>query len=468
MRSAPKTRNKAMWSRRATLAGGSAALLAGIAPRPAWGRTQADVIIIGAGLAGLYAAQLLEAAGQKIIVIEAENRIGGRLHTLDDLPGRPEAGGVQVGSGYKNLRAIAAELNVGLVPGSNEQRSALYRINGATVAEADWTTSPANHLNETERKLMPAALGGYYAGKLPKLETTQSWMTDTALDGPYASKLKELGASDEAMRLIQANFNGNNLADISTLHIARSIAIFRAGPGPVFTVAGGSQRLPEAMAAAVTSRVQLKTIVTGISEQAGSVEITLAGGKQLFSRHVICTIPFAALRQIKIKANLPSAIKTAISTLPYTQASFAYLSASEPFWKSDGLPETIWTDDSAIGRVFVLGNNPPMLKVWRSGSSVKYRASMSGSDIIGRIEAARPSATGKLKLLRLFNWQNSPFARGIYHHLAPDQGALMTCAIQTQTKRLHFAGEHMAIHSSGMEAALESGQRVAEMLIQLG
>jgi monoamine oxidase len=457
-----------MWSRRATLCGGSAAILAGIAPRPAWGQTQADVIIIGAGLAGLNAARVLETTGQKVFVIEAENRIGGRLHTLDDLPGRPEAGGVQVGSGYNNLRALAAELSIDLVAGGNEQRSALYRINGATIAEADWATSPANQLSEAERKLLPAALGSYYGGKLPKLETTDSWMTDTALDVPYAAKLKELGASEEALRLIQANFNGNNLADISTLHIARSSAIFRAGPGPVYTIAGGSQRLPEAMAAALKSRVQLKTIVTGISEQAGGVAVTLAGGKQLFARHVICTIPFAALRQIKIRANLHPSIKAAIATLPYTQASFAYLSVSEPYWKNDGFPETTWTDDPVIGRVFVLGESPPMIKVWRSGRSVERRAAISGNEIISRIEAARPSAKGKLTLLRQFNWQNSPFARGIYHHLAPGQGALMARAIQTRTGRLHFAGEHMAIHSSGMEAALESGRHVAEMLIELG
>lgn len=86
-------------NRRHFLQGTSAALVAGSAPRAAWGRTEVDVVIIGAGLAGLMAAHKLEAAGLKIVIVEGEKRVGGRLHTLDDLPGRPEAGGIQVGTG---------------------------------------------------------------------------------------------------------------------------------------------------------------------------------------------------------------------------------------------------------------------------------------------------------------------------------------------------------------------------------
>ena len=69
----------------------------------AWGQTECDVAIIGAGLAGLQAAMICESAGLKVSLLEASNRIGGRLFTLDDLPGRPEAGGIQIGGGYRRL-----------------------------------------------------------------------------------------------------------------------------------------------------------------------------------------------------------------------------------------------------------------------------------------------------------------------------------------------------------------------------
>ncbi len=71
-----------MFTRRSILAGSSAAIIAGAAPRTAWGRTEADVVIIGAGLAGLIAAMRLEAAGQKVIIVEGEKRVGGRLLSL--------------------------------------------------------------------------------------------------------------------------------------------------------------------------------------------------------------------------------------------------------------------------------------------------------------------------------------------------------------------------------------------------
>jgi len=80
--------------RRDFLGGAAAAVVAGAAPRRAWGRTDADVAVIGAGLAGLHSARLLEEAGLKVVVVEANTRVGGRLHTLDDLPNRPEAGGI--------------------------------------------------------------------------------------------------------------------------------------------------------------------------------------------------------------------------------------------------------------------------------------------------------------------------------------------------------------------------------------
>ena len=151
-------------SRRGFLAGSSAAILAGAAPALARGKTEADVAVIGAGLAGLHAAQACEAAGLRVMVIEAERRVGGRLHTLRDLPGAPEAGGIQIGAGYTRLRKTAGELGVGLDSGGGagagiaDAPGNLYAVNGVAATPADWPTSDGNRLAESERAVEPAAL----------------------------------------------------------------------------------------------------------------------------------------------------------------------------------------------------------------------------------------------------------------------------------------------------------------------
>ncbi len=462
------------FSRRNLLVAGGAALAASAcAPLRSGSDVEADVIVIGAGLAGLHATSLLEAAGAKVVVLEGSNRIGGRLHTLYDLPGKPDAGGIQIGSNYTRLLDIAGKLGVALQPGGEFDRSALYYVRGQTVKQADWPTSDVNKLVGPERQVPPAGLASVFARRMPQLANPDAWRTAEGfkIDVPYGAALKAAGASDEAVRLIAANLNGNDINTLSALNAARSAAIYRsAGPNAVLSViSGGSQRLPEAMAAALKSGLRMEQIVTGISEDADGVRVDIGGGRSLRARHVICTIPFAALRGVGVHGPSADALKTAIASLPYTYASFAYLSASEPFWKQDGLPGMVWSDDPMLGRVFVLGESPAMLKVWLSGRDAvamdRMAPAAAGAAIIAKLEAARPSARGKLKLERIFSWQKNPMARGVYHHLAAGQAPMLAAAIDATGNRLHFAGEHLAQSTSGMEGALESGERAARIVI---
>ena len=461
-----------MATRRGFLAGGSAAILAGAAPSISRAHDEADVIVIGAGLAGLAAASVLEKAGAKVVLLEARSRVGGRLHTLDDLPGQPEAGGIQVGPGYDILRRYAAELGIGLPEGSGEGAGLrdnpgnAYWINGHLASSADWPGSMGNILPESEHGTEPAALAGLYGRALPRLQSPDAWLgAPPELDISYEAALRAAGASEEALRLIEANFNGNTLAGISQLGIARAIAIFRSQPGTTATIAGGSQRLPEAMAASLRSDVRLGAPMSAIRKDAGGVAVMLASGSKLRARQVICTIPFAALRHIPIESALTPPVGRMVAELPYTRASFAYISARRAFWQEDGLPPTLWTDDPLVGRVFVLGDDPAMFKLWTTGAGAdmldRLQPEEASQRIIASIEAARPSARGLLKVERFFSWQEQPESRGIYHHIGTGMARDLSAAAQWKGRNLHFAGEHLGQASSGMEAALESGERAA-------
>jgi len=63
-----------------------------------------DTIVIGAGLSGLNAAMMLQEAGQDVLVLEGRKRLGGRVYTLDHVPGKPEAAGEYVGANYARMR----------------------------------------------------------------------------------------------------------------------------------------------------------------------------------------------------------------------------------------------------------------------------------------------------------------------------------------------------------------------------
>lgn len=458
-------------TRRAVVAGAGAALISGAAPRLAWGQTQADVVVIGAGLAGLNAASILEASGARVIVVEAESRVGGRVHTLDDVPGRPEAGAIQIGQGYRRMEAIAARHGIALIAGGAESRDVAYRINGQTMTARDWAASPANRLSESERMIAPIALAPHFWAKLPVLAKAEDWLTAdmAAYDIPYARALSAAGASAGALRLIGANLNGNSIDTLSLLHIMRALAIFRTGAGPTRLIAGGSQRLPEAMAGALRGSLRLRSHVRSIDATRSGVSVRLASGEHIKARHALCTIPFAALRNTALKSDIAAPFRRAIPTLAYTHATFAYIAASEPFWRNDGLPATLWTDETLLGRVFVLGDEPAMLKLFITGRNAdivdQLPDDVAGARMIAAIEAARPSARGKLRLVRRFSWQRSSSARGIYHHIGAGQGAMLAQAVAAEGTTLHFAGEHLARGASGIEGALESGERAARLIL---
>jgi monoamine oxidase len=433
-----------------------------------------DVIVVGAGMSGMYAAYQLEQQGLSVRVLEASKRVGGRMYTLDELPWKPNTGGTEVGDGYGRLIDIAQKVGVKMVEPTGEGRGAatVYVVGGEKVLDKDWPTSPFNKLTDSEKKYAPALLETMLLNGKNPLQTLEDWYNPkfAQYDIPLAEFLKKNGASDEAIRLINANANTNDIATTSTLNVLKSMT-FRAKGGSKKTlrIEGGSQRLPETIASQLRRPVELGKKVTEINDRGGRVTVTCAGGSSYTAGRVIVTVPMAVMKTVKFTKGLTPLHLEAARNLPYTQITQLHVAAKTAFWESDGLPMNMWTD-GPFGRIFLnKGDNGQVgLLSWVNGLEAIALDKISEKEIkngfLKEMKALRPASEGQLEVLKINSWGNNPLARGAYYHLAPQQAAKFFPALLEPVGRVYFAGEHLGLQNNGMEAACESAAYVVRRI----
>lgn len=480
-----------MTTRRMALSGLLGAATLTMPMSRAWGgpleRSKAgkpDVLIIGAGLSGLYAAMLLEDAGLSVQVLEGSNRVGGRCLTARALPGRPEMGASQVGAMYARVRYLCERLGLKLVlpPAGALAETRLpgtaISLHGNQVIRTQWANAPENRLAPDERKLLPIQLWSHFSSTANPMRAPADWRNPEMLAFDRMSIgawLRQTGASDEACRLIGSDIDSGTLEDGSALDMLRKAAYYRweAQQGAYHLIANGTDALPSAMAASLRTPVRLDTPVTAISDRADRVEVRCADGRQFSAPRVLVTLPFSVLRRIAIDAPLAPGQAKAIKDLPYNEIFRVMMVPRRPFWDDDGLPATTWTD-GPLERIFVTPNAATphgQADVYVNGAASAQLRRLSRPQlqrfVLDEFARIRPSTRGQLDIIHVENWADNPFQRGAYAFFRPGQISRFGDVMARPAGRLYFAGEHTGQLHAGMEAACESGERAATELLDL-
>ncbi|MEM9304110.1 MAG: FAD-dependent oxidoreductase [Pseudomonadota bacterium] len=423
---------------------------------------RSQVVVVGAGLAGLRTAMLLESYGFHVRVLEAADRVGGRMYTLEDVPGRPEAGGLEVGKSYGRLRSIGAAVGVGFTP--PPPRSSGWTIAGEDLLldAAGWAEAPGNPLTEAERAITPPALLFHYLRGAPELK---DWPGAAAFeDLSVGAWLERRGASAAAVGLIDRNYNGIDVASASTGFLLHAMAVRMGSPPGSDRIVGGSQRLPEAMADTLAATPELNRKVVAVTEAGNGVELRCEDGTRIVCDQVVLATPLPALRRVAIEAPLPAPIRGAIDALPYTPITQVHFGLERAFWEDDGLPPNLWCDDP-LGRVFAntdAEGNVISLTAWINGpASLALPADDIARWATDRLAALRPASRGAVKALQVVDWTRDASTGGAYSTMAVGQPARFMGLLTTGTDRIRFAGEHCFFDAPGMESAVASGEIAA-------
>jgi monoamine oxidase len=473
-----------MLDRRTMMKGGAALTFASFVPG-ARAQETADVIVLGAGLSGLNAALLLEEQGQKVIVLEGRNRAGGRLYTLDDVPGAPEAGGSGIGRGYARLIDRADTLGIKLVPQRVRTEAAgettLIHIRDTSILAKDWEASPLNPYVGEARKRPPWLMSFTSLNAYNPLPEAAAWRSPemAKYDVSVSAFLAEKGWTPEQLRLAYATNpsyanSGDDLSVMMWWHIAKNAELMAGAGGGALAIEGGNQRLPDAMARAVKSGVRYGKTVVGIRADATGVEAVTADGSRYRGKRLVCSLPASALRLIRIDPTPPAMQARGIATLQYNRVFQVHFVPTQKYWEADGMPASMWTDTLA-GRFMALRYGADTKDVtsclaFVNGFAADKLDRMAPDDAVAAILAdlakARPSTKGALKPVKVYSWQRDIFAGGAYACWGPGQIAAFANEIGKDWGRIHFAGEHTAAVARGMEGAMESGERAALDILQ--
>ena len=394
------------------------------------------VIVIGAGFAGVAAADALATAGTDVVVLEARDRVGGRVRSEQLENGAMiEYGAEFFEQDHDVLRRLCRRFGLEIVP--RGMRYSEREPRGvATTPEA------VREVAEQARRAVEAHRGGPVSVR----EVLDG------IDGEEAAKEAVISRIEVSAAYDAGGIDGRVLA-----HFGASYG----GPESDRIVAGNAA-VARGLHAALGDRVRLETPAESIAWDDAGVRVR-AGGAVLEGHAAIIAVPAAVLKTLAFEPELPSAKRDALHRLPISTAAKLFVPLAEvPAAPSATLsvPERYWawTALGADGRV------APVVCCYAGSAAALRRLEVDdGPDTwLASLRAFRPDLALEPDGAILSTWTD-PWARGAFAVQSPAAEPGDEAAIIRREGPLVFCGEHTAgDHAGLMEGALRSGLRAAD------
>ena len=424
---------------------------------------RADVIVIGAGLAGLACARDLLAAGADVLVVEGRGRAGGRVESelLDD--GRVlQLGGEIVGEVHHAYLGLVAELGLSLVPSyvDEEGETGFDLIDRVAIGEGWLDDADRAAIERVDSEILRLARD---------LDPADPWSHPdvTRLDeASFGDLLRACGCTPMAYRRVQVQNGSAGAGSIERISLLAELRAVAAAGGKLpsdytaweaLKVEGGSSVLVDTLVAGLSDRIRLNAPVVGI-DVAAPCSVLLADGERLAADAVICCLPVGPLRSVDV-TGVSEARLSSLHRQRQLRATKFVVALAEPAWRRVGCSGLIESERD-VGGFWVQGPNTlsSLSGPEHEGYFAGAPAGVAEGDALAVLErvigAVEPVAT------RWRHWGSDPFTLGYVSHWAPGDLLSVGPLHATHEPPFYVAGsDHWAC--GYMEGAVATGRAAA-------
>ena len=427
------------------------------------GGRHVDTLVVGGGLAGLRCAADLVAAGHDVVVLEARDRVGGRVWSHRFADGQwCERGAEFVDSSHREVLALVERFGLALcpVPSGRNDAERMVDIGGRTAPYA------LHHSLAPDLERWDAVLAEL-AATVDLDDPTASPDADRLDRTPLSTVVDSLGLGLIARVVIGRDIRSEYMLgpdEVSMLMAAWMTALhLRSGDGfEGWRIVGGNDALATGLAAGLGGRVLLGHEVAMLDAEAG--EVVLRSGERWTADHLVATVPLPVLG--RMWADMPAGLRA----VSYGVGGKVSVQTDRRIWRDYGRDGSVRTE-RAWGEVWDTtdgqqGDRGVITALLASHDGAALAALPETEQrVVDEMERIFPGFRGLVGERVRTDWTNDPHSLGAYATFGPGQLLPAWGALRRRHGRLLLAGEHTDSWAGYMEGALRSGTRVAAAVV---